>query len=73
MVRRKMVSAYFTPEYVESITPFIQSTVDKILNRMIEKGCEQPVDLVENFSLPIPSIVSALLPYFDKTNWKDYL
>lgn len=37
--------------------PFIQSTVDNVLNRMIEKGCNEPVDLVENFSLPVPSIV----------------
>ena len=38
--------------------PFIQSTVDNVLNDMIAKGCDEPVDLVERFSLPIPSIVN---------------
>lgn len=52
-----MVSEFFTPEYTESLKPFIQSTVDNFLNDMIEKGCDKPVDLVERFSLPIPSIV----------------
>lgn len=51
------MSAFFTPEFTESLKPSIQATVDKVLNAMIEKGCEKPVDLVENFSLPIPSTV----------------
>lgn len=53
-----MVAAFFTPEYVESRKPFIQAIVDKVFNQMTEKGCPEPVDLVENFSLPVPSIVS---------------
>jgi nitric oxide reductase len=53
-----MVSAFFTPEYIDSMKPFIQSTVDNVLNDMIAKGCDEPVDLVERFSLPIPSIVN---------------
>ena len=55
------MNGFFTPEHVQSMKPMIQSTVDKVLNQMIEKGCDKPVDLVENFSLPIPSIVSNLL------------
>ncbi|GES63841.1 cytochrome P450 55A3 [Aspergillus terreus] len=57
MRQRSMVSAFFTPEYIDSMKPFIQSTVDNVLNDMIAKGCDQPVDLVERFSLPIPSII----------------
>ncbi|KAJ5773741.1 cytochrome P450 55A2 [Penicillium paradoxum] len=57
MRQRSMVSAFFTPECVDSIRPFIQSTVENVLNDMIVKGCEKPVDLVESLSLPIPSIV----------------
>ncbi|KAL5360530.1 cytochrome P450 55A2 [Aspergillus floccosus] len=55
--QRSMVSAFFTPEYIDSMKPFIQSTVDNVLNDMIAKGCDEPVDLVEKFSLPIPSII----------------
>lgn len=62
-----MVAAFFTPEYVESIKPFIQSTVDKYLNDMIAEGCDKPVDLVEKFSLPIPSTVSHTLTVCNKT------
>lgn len=59
-----MVDAFFSPEHVESIKPLIQSTVDKVLNRMIERGCDKPVDLVESLSLLIPSIVSNPLHLF---------
>lgn len=52
-----MVSAFFTPEFTESLKPSIQATVDKVLNAMIEKGCDKPVNFIENFSLPIPSTV----------------
>lgn len=67
------MSAYFTPEYVESIKPFIQETVDKVLNRMIEKGCDQPMDLVESFSLPVPSIVGSTPVYVSMANGQDHL
>jgi nitric oxide reductase len=62
-----MVSAFFTPEYTDSIKSFIQSTVDNILSDMIEKGCDKPVDLVERFSLPIPSVVRYPLTVYNKT------
>jgi cytochrome P450 len=52
-----MVASFFTPEHVESIRPFIGSTVDETLQSLAAKGGKQPVDLVENFSLPIPSTV----------------
>jgi cytochrome P450 len=52
-----MVASFFTPEHVESIRPFIRSTVDETLQSLAAKGGKQPVDLVENFSLPIPSTV----------------
>ena len=58
------MAAFFTPEFTDSLRPSIQSTVDKFLNGMIEKGCDKPVDLVESFSLPIPSTVRKRLPVF---------
>ncbi|KAI1980386.1 hypothetical protein LOZ51_002127 [Ophidiomyces ophidiicola] len=55
MHQRGMVTSFFTPEHIESMKPQIQRTVDHYLEEMIRKGCEKPVDLVEQFSLPIPS------------------
>lgn len=37
--------------------PYIQRTVDQLLDQMVAKGCEEPVDLIENFALPVPSYV----------------
>ena len=54
-----MVEAFFTPEHVAGMRPYIQKTVDNLLEKMIQKGCEGgPVDLVANFALPVPSFVS---------------
>lgn len=58
------MSAFFTPEFTESLKPSIQATVDKVLNAMIEKGCDKPVNFIENFSLPIPSTVRKPLLFF---------
>lgn len=52
-----MVESFFTPEHVESIKPYIQKTIDDLLDDMIAKGCDEPVDLVEKFALPVPSYV----------------
>lgn len=61
-----MVSAFFTPEYIDSLKPFIQSTVDHALDDMIARGCEKPVDFVERFSLPVPSTVRSALTRYDE-------
>lgn len=52
-----MVEPIFQKPHVEEIKPNIQKTVDNLLNSMIEGGCSEPVDLVEKFSLPVPSYV----------------
>ena len=58
---RNMVAAFFTPEKVESMRPYIQATVNEILDTMRLKGCAgHSVDLVANFCLPVPSHVSFL-------------
>lgn len=53
-----MVESFFTRQHVESLRPLIQKTVDELLDAMIAKGCEKPVDLVEKLALPVPSYVS---------------
>ncbi|KAF2198826.1 cytochrome P450 55A1 [Delitschia confertaspora ATCC 74209] len=55
MQQRSMVEPLFTKEAVEKLRPHIQETVDKLLNDMVKRGCEKPVDLTENFALPVPS------------------
>lgn len=57
-----MVAPFFTPEHVESMKPQIQETVDRFLGEMIRGGCEEPVDLIEKFALPVPSHVSDIHP-----------
>ena len=57
---RNMVEPFFTRQHVDSLRPYIQKTVDELLDAMIAKGCEKPVELVENFALPVPSYVSFL-------------
>ncbi|TPX14781.1 uncharacterized protein E0L32_005176 [Thyridium curvatum] len=57
MNQRNMVAPLFTKEHVETMKPYIQKTVDDLLNKMLAKGCKEPVDLVENFALPVPSYI----------------
>lgn len=52
-----MVEPIFQKPHVETMKPNIQKTVDKLLDSLIEGGCSKPVDLVEKFSLPVPSYV----------------
>lgn len=53
-----MIAPSFSPEAAESLRPHIQKTVDSLLDEMIKAGCEKPVNLVDAFSLPLPSYVS---------------
>lgn len=59
---RSMVAPLFTKEHVETMKPYIQKTVDDLLNKMLANGCKEPVDLVENFALPVPSYVGLQRP-----------
>lgn len=52
-----MVEPIFAWEQVLALKPFIHQTVDEVLSKMIAKGCAEPVDLVAEFALPIPSYV----------------
>ncbi|KAK4121980.1 cytochrome P450 [Parathielavia appendiculata] len=55
---RNMVESWFTPEKVKSMQPYIDKTVNDLLDRMKVKGCAGgPVDFVEEFALPVPSYI----------------
>ncbi|KAF0319642.1 cytochrome p450 55a3 [Colletotrichum asianum] len=57
MRQRSMVEPLFVAGHVETMKPYIQRTVDQLLDQMVAKGCEEPVDLIENFALPVPSYI----------------
>ncbi|KAH0439186.1 cytochrome p450 55a3 [Colletotrichum camelliae] len=57
MRQRSMVESLFIAEHVETMKPYIQRTVDRLLDQMVAKGCKEPVDLIENFALPVPSYI----------------
>ncbi|PGH11887.1 hypothetical protein AJ80_06952 [Polytolypa hystricis UAMH7299] len=57
MRQRSMVASLFTRERAETMRPHIQATADALLERMIAGGCNPPVDLVEQFALPLPSFI----------------
>src|SRR5919107_5414522 len=63
---RRMVSAHLTAKRVEALRPAIQQIADKLIDAMLEGP--KPVDLVEAFALPLPSLVICELlgvPYDD--------
>ena len=49
---RRLVAGAFTARRVEALRPRVTALVDELIDRM--QILEQPVDLVENFSLPLP-------------------
>jgi len=61
MRQRGMVESAFSKESVYNLRPKIQETVEKLLETMLTKGGKTPMDLVENFSLPVPSYVSSIV------------
>ncbi|KAH7191022.1 hypothetical protein BKA60DRAFT_642922 [Fusarium oxysporum] len=55
---RRMVEQIFTQEAVEKLQPYIQKTVDDLLEDLKQKRCaDGPVHLVKIFALPAPSYV----------------
>lgn len=52
--QRKMIAPMFSPEAIAILNPFIQATVDARIQTMMAQ-C-QPVDLIQWFALPVPSV-----------------
>ncbi|MFI9169439.1 cytochrome P450 [Streptomyces lincolnensis] len=69
---RRMVTAPFAIKRVEALRPAVQKIVDDLIDAML--GRPGPVDLVEEFALPIPSLVICELlgvPYDDHAFFQD--
>jgi cytochrome P450 len=63
---RRMVTGRFAVKRVEALRPAIQRIVDDLIDRML--AGPKPVDLVQAFALPVPSLVICELlgvPYAD--------
>lgn len=55
-----MVESWFTPEKIKSMGPYIDKTVNDLLDRMKSRSSgKEAVDLVEEFALPVPSYVGS--------------
>jgi cytochrome P450 len=69
---RRMVTAPFAIKRVEALRPAIQRIVDTLIDQML--AGPKPIDLVQAFALPVPSLViSELLgvPYADHDFFQD--
>lgn len=63
---RRMLTGEFSIKRIEAMRPKIQKIVDDLIDAMLQKST--PVDLVEEFALPLPSLVICDLlgvPYED--------
>ncbi|MGI5491281.1 cytochrome P450 [Microtetraspora malaysiensis] len=69
---RRMVQAPFTVRRIETLRPAVQKIVDGLIDDML--AGPNPVDLVEAFALPVPSLVICELlgvPYADHEFFQD--
>jgi cytochrome P450 len=69
---RRMVTAPFTIKRVEAMRPSVQKIVDSLIDELL--AGPKPVDLVQAFALPLPSLVICDLlgvPYADHEFFQD--
>jgi cytochrome P450 len=64
---RRMLTREFMLTHIDAMRPYIQTTVDELLDEIVKKG--PPFDLVEDFALALPTLVMCKLlgvPYGDR-------
>lgn len=70
---RRMVTAPFTIRRIEALRPTVQRITDDLIDDLL--AGPRPVDLVEAFALPLPSLVICALlgvPYADHEQFQHY-
>ncbi|MFD8638327.1 cytochrome P450 [Streptomyces sp. NPDC059533] len=75
-LHRRMVTSEFTLNRTRKLRPRIQEIVDECVDRILEAGAGgRPVDLVQELSLPVPSLVICELlgvPYESRGVFQKY-
>ncbi|WP_427891117.1 cytochrome P450 [Kribbella sp. GL6] len=69
---RRMLATEFAVKRMEALRPRVAAMVDERIDAMLESG--GPVDLVQEFALPIPSLVICELlgvPYADRDEFQE--
>jgi cytochrome P450 len=70
---RRLLAGEFTLRRMEALRPYLEQIVDDHLDAMAQAG--PPVDLVESFALPIPSLAICELlgvPYSERDKFHQY-
>lgn len=63
---RRTLTKEFMMKRIDELRPFVQETLDALLEQMIEKGA--PADFIQDVALPLPSMVISIMlgvPYQD--------
>ncbi|AUT72405.1 cytochrome P450 [Paraburkholderia hospita] len=63
---RRTLTKEFMMKRIDELRPFVQSTLDALLDQMIAKGA--PSDFIQDVALPLPSVVISIMlgvPYED--------
>ncbi|MEX3812261.1 cytochrome P450 [Paraburkholderia sp. BR13439] len=63
---RRTLTKEFMMKRIDELRPFVQKTLDDLLDQMIEKGA--PADFIQDVALPLPSMVISIMlgvPYQD--------
>ena len=65
---RRTLTKEFMMKRIDELRPFVQGTLDTLLDQMIAKG--PPADFINDVALPLPSVVISIMlgvPYEDHT------
>jgi len=74
-LHRRMVTSEFTANRIRRLRPRIQEIVDECVTGILERGAGRPVDLVQELSLPVPSLAICELlgvPYDTRSVFQKY-
>ncbi|MFB7508341.1 cytochrome P450 [Streptomyces broussonetiae] len=74
-VQRRMLAPEFSVRRMRELRERVQQIVDQLIDQMLAKGADAPVDLVTALALPVPSFVICELlgvPYEDHGRFEEW-